>query len=334
VRVMVTGNLGFIGSALTRRLLSQDYHVVGVDLMTYAADRRNLNEVWAHNMSRYQFCRLDVASGLAVLDAVDRFKPDVIVHCAAESHVDHSIVDGGPFISTNVAGTFNVLEAARRRGCRMVYVSTDEVYGDIPRGVRPCREDDPPSPSNTYAAAKMSGDLMCMAYRRTYGVDVAITRSSNNYGPYQYPEKLIPKAITYGMEGRRFPLHGDGRNVREWIHVDDNTRAIEKVMLDGGCEVYNIGTGYGLSNEDVVDLVNDQLGLPAGHFDRVGDRPGNDRRYAIDCGKIAKLGWRPEIRFGTGLTSTVEWYRDNRWWWEDKVVPDDWQIVPGEGQRG
>jgi len=333
MRVMISGGLGFIGSALVRHLLRQDkYVVMNVDLMTYAADRRNLKEVLP--CDRYSFRRLDVSSGVAVMDVVKEFNPDCIIHAAAESHVDHSIQDGGPFISANVLGTYNVLEAARRFDCRLVYVSTDEIYGDIEKGDRPCKEDDSPNPSNTYAAAKMSGDLMCMAYRRTYGVDVAITRSSNNYGPYQYPEKLIPKAITYGLEGRRFPLHGDGQQIREWIHVDDNVRAIELVMLEGGCEIYNIGTCQCKTNEEIVRAVNKRLRLPENWFDTVGDRPGNDRRYAIDNSKIIKLGWKPKWWFDEGMDWTVEWYRENRWWWEDKVVPDDWQIVPGEGVRG
>jgi dTDP-glucose 4,6-dehydratase len=255
------------------------------------------------------------------------------VHFAAESHVDHSIQDGGPFINTNVLGTYNILEAARRFNARLVYVSTDEIYGDLESWESPSKESDPPNPSNTYAAAKMAGEMMCMAYRRTHGVDVAVTRSSNNYGPYQYPEKLIPKAITYALEKRRFPLHGDGQQVREWIHVDDNARAVELVMRNGNCDVYNIGTEFGLTNLEVVEWINRALGL-ANYHDMVGDRPGNDRRYAIDTAKIRELGWKPLEPFSEGVADTIRWYKDNRWWWEDKVVPDDWQIVPGEGTRG
>ncbi len=315
----MTGGAGFIGSNFVRRTLSDAYpglegaEIVVLDLLSYSGNLANLEPV--AESPRYGFVHGDIGD-----DAVlDRLLPgiDAIVHFAAESHVDRSVRDASPFISTNVLGTQKLLDAAVRHGtARFVHVSTDEVYGSIDEGS--WAEDRPLEPNSPYAASKASSDLLARAWHRTHGLDVSITRCSNNYGSYHFPEKLIPLFVTNLLDGLPVPLYGDGGNVRDWLHVDDHCRGIALVLASGRAgEVYNIGGGTELTNRRLTELLLEATGRDDSLVEQVADRKGHDRRYSVDITKIQnELGYRPRVDFTEGLAEVVQWYRDNRSWWE------------------
>jgi dTDP-glucose 4,6-dehydratase len=308
MRVLVTGGAGFIGSHFVRRLVATGGDVVVLDKLTYSGNLANLEGV------EHTFVHGDISDPAAVAKAGEDC--DGIVNFAAETHVDRSILAAGEFIRTDVVGTHVLLEWARGAGARFVQVSTDEVYGDIEPGAS-SREDDPLRPSSPYAASKAGGDLQVLACVRTFGIDACITRGSNTYGPNQYPEKLIPLFITNALEGEPLPLYGDGRQTRDWLHVDDHCAAIDLVLREGRAgEVFNVGAGDERENVAVAQRIAELTGADPGLIRRVADRPGHDRRYALDRGRLAALGWKPGRRFDEGLADTVEWYRKNRPWWE------------------
>ncbi len=315
-RWIVTGGCGFIGSNFILALLSdgQDVFVTNLDLLTYAGNPENLAGV--ESDQRYRFLRGDIRDPCAVAEAF-RGGADYVVNFAAESHVDRSIHDSSPFISTNVVGVQVLLDAARSAGIRkFVQVSTDEVYGSLGSEGR-FTEASPLSPNSPYSASKASADLLARSYWRTFGTPVAITRCSNNYGPLQFPEKLIPLFVTNALCDRNLPLYGDGLNVRDWIHVSDHCRALMKVAEAGKPgEIYNIGGGNERTNIEITRMILKSLGKPETLITPVRDRPGHDRRYAIDDTKMrAELGVEPEMDFGDGIARTVEWYVRNREWW-------------------
>ncbi|RKN11547.1 dTDP-glucose 4,6-dehydratase [Streptomyces radicis] len=319
MRVLVTGGAGFIGSAFVRQLVRGAYpglsasRVTVLDLLTYAGNLANLAEVAHHPRLRFvrgDICDVDLAAALA-RDA------DLVVHFAAESHVDRSIADSRDFVRTNVQGTQVLLDAALAAGTRrFVHVSTDEVYGSIERGS--WAEDQPLAPNSPYAAAKAASDLLALAHHRTHGLDVRITRCSNNYGPYQHPEKVLPLFVSNLLDGLPVPLYGDGGNVREWLHVDDHCRAIALVATSGRPgRVYHVGGGAELSNRRLTERLLDLCGADASAVRRVADRKGHDRRYSLDSSRITReLGFVPRVPFERGLAETVAWYRENRAWWE------------------
>ena len=309
MRVLVTGGAGFIGSQFVRRLAAQGEHVHVLDKLTYAGNRANLEGV------EHEFFQGDIADPDAVARAADGV--DAIVNFAAETHVDRSIMGPAEFILTDVLGTQVLLDYARHHDIRHLQVSTDEVYGDIPSGAEPCTEDAPLRPSSPYSASKAGGDMQVLAYVRTYGIDALITRGANTYGPRQYPEKFLPLFITNAFEGKHLPVYGDGRQSREWLHVEDHCAAIEIALRGGGTgEVYNVG-GQERENMEVVRRILDLTSASPDLVRHVEDRPGHDRRYSVDSTKLQGLGWAPQHSFDTGgLAETVEWYRENREWWE------------------
>ena len=317
MNILVTGGAGFIGSHYVRSLLTGGYPgyenaaVTVLDKLTYAGNLSNLAPVAEH--PQYRFVHGDIADP----DMLAKVVPghDVVVNFAAETHVDRSIADPTAFLRSNVIGVQCLLEAARAAQVRtVVHISTDEVYGSIDAGSWP--ETDPLLPNSPYSAAKAGGDLLCRSYHRTYGMDVRVTRCSNNYGPYQYPEKVIPLFVTNLIDGQQVPLYGDGGNVRDWLHVDDHCRGIQLVLEKGSPgEVYNIGGGTELSNKELTALLLDACGVDWSMVRPVADRPGHDRRYSVDIGKIAQLGYAPQVDFSTGLAETVAWYRAHEDWW-------------------
>lgn len=314
--LFVTGAAGFIGSHFVRQVLTEDesIRVIAYDALTYAGCVENLDDLRAH--PRFTFVKGDICDGEAVDAALSR-GVDAILNFAAESHVDRSIMGCQEFIRTNVQGTQVLLDAARRYEVpRYLQVSTDEVYGSLgPTGK--FQETTPLSPNSPYSASKAAADLLVLAYYHTYGMPVLITRCSNNYGSYQFPEKLIPLFVTNLIEGRKVPVYGDGMNVRDWIHVSDHCRAIRRVLADGRAgEVYNVGGDNEQPNLVITRLILDAFGLGEAMIEYVKDRLGHDRRYAVNTTKIRQeLGWSPRVEFGQGLAETVAWYRDNETWW-------------------
>jgi len=314
VEVLVTGGAGFIGSNFVRHALSAhpDWHVTTLDKLTYAGRRENLHDVMTN--ARHRFVHGDICDAAVSAPLVEQ--SNIVVHFAAETHVDRSILAAGEFIRTDVQGTFVLLEAARRASglTRFVQISTDEVYGSVPTGAS--RETDELKPRNPYSASKAGADRLAYSYWSTYQLPVIITRASNNYGAYQFPEKLIPLFVTNAIDDIPVPLYGDGGNVRDWLHVLDHCRAID-LLIDKGAngEVYNIGGGNEVANVDLTHQILDALGKPRSLIKPVPDRPGHDRRYCLDTTKLRSVGWSPEVAFGTGLRDTLEWYRANQWWW-------------------
>jgi dTDP-glucose 4,6-dehydratase len=314
VEVLVTGGAGFIGSNFVGYALDRhtDWRITTLDKLTYAGRMETLHGVIDH--PRHTFVRGDVADATVAAPLVRQ--SEIVVHFAAETHVDRSILAAGDFIRTDVYGTFVLLEAAReaRTLRRFVQISTDEVYGSVANGRS--RETDELKPRNPYAASKAGADRLAYSYWATFGVPVVVTRASNNYGPYQFPEKVIPLFVTNAIDDIPLPLYGDGLHVRDWLHVIDHCRALDLIIEHGAAgEVYNVGGGHELANLDLTRAILRIVGKPESLVTTVPDRPGHDRRYALDSTKLMALGWRPQVDFGTGLSDTVEWYRSNQWWW-------------------
>ena len=314
VRVLVTGGAGFIGSNFVRHAIAahEDWQVTTLDKLTYAGRLENLDGVLDH--PRHRFVKGDVADEAVAAPLVAA--SDIVVHFAAETHVDRSIANAGAFITTDVYGTFVLLEAARQNPSlrRFVQISTDEVYGSVPSGSSV--ETDELKPRNPYAASKAGADRLAYSYWATYQVPVVITRASNNYGPNQFPEKVIPLFITNLFDDTPVPLYGDGGNERDWLHVSDHCRAVDLLIERGvSGEVYNIGGGNQIRNIDLTHRILDLLGKPTSLIRPVTDRPGHDRRYSLDTAKLESVGWRPEVAFDRGLAETVSWYREHERWW-------------------
>jgi dTDP-glucose 4,6-dehydratase len=314
MRILVTGGAGFIGSNFAHFVAGRhpDWEVVVLDKLTYAGRRENLAAL--EGRPGFEFVQGDIADP----EVVARVLPacDYVVNFAAETHVDRSLYDAGGFIQTDVYGTFVLLEEARRSKAlrRFVQISTDEVYGSVESGSS--TETDALMPRNPYSASKAGADRLAYSYFATYGLPIVVTRASNNYGPYQYPEKVIPLFVTHALDDIPLPLYGDGLNVRDWLHVDDHCRAVEMLLVKGvEGETYNVGGGNELPNVELTQRILALLEKPDTLIRRVTDRPGHDRRYSLDCGKLRALGWAPQVPFDQGLRETVQWYRSNEAWW-------------------
>jgi dTDP-glucose 4,6-dehydratase len=314
MRILVTGGAGFIGSNFVRYLLSkyQNIEIINLDLLTYAGRLENLNDI--KDDPRYKFIRGDIRDR-EKLEQIMKNGIDTVVNFAAETHVDRSIVEAGSFILTDAHGVYILMEASRRNDVeKIVHISTDEVYGSIEKGS--FKETDILDPSSPYASSKAAGDLIAEAFYKTYGLHVVITRSSNNFGPYQYPEKLIPKLIIRAMHNEHLPLYGDGKQVRDWTYALDNCEGINLVMHKGEPgEIYNIASGNERTNIEVAKLILKALGKPENLIKFVSDRPGHDRRYSLNTTKIRNLGWKPKHTFEESLEETIKWYGENESWW-------------------
>ena len=318
MRILVTGGAGFVGSNFVKKILAQEDFPIDsltvLDKLTYAGNLQNLNHVRIN--PNFRFVHGDICDSELVASLVN--DSDVIVNFAAESHVDHSIANSSQFIYTNIVGVQVLLEAVKvaNRAIRFIQISTDEVYGSIQAGS--WTETSPLLPNSPYSSSKAGGELLVRAYHQTHGLDTVITRCTNNYGPFQYPEKLIPLFITNLILGKKVPLYGDGTNIREWLHVDDHCQGIIKVLMHGKSgEVYNIGGGEDFSNLEITKLILNLFGLDEKSIEYVQDRKGHDFRYSLDCSKInQELGYAPQVQFKYGLTDTINWYRKNREWWE------------------
>ncbi len=314
--ILVTGGAGFIGSAFVRRMVTRypHYTIVVLDKLTYAGNLDNLIPV--QDAPNYHFERGDIAHRETVQRVIEKYGVDAIVNFAAETHVDRSILDPDAFIHTDVIGVYTLLDVARQLGVpRVHHVSTDEVYGSIAEGF--FREGDPLLPNSPYAASKAGGEMMVRAYHVTYGLHTTVTRGSNTFGPYQYPEKLAPFFITEAIDDRPLPLYGDGMQVRDWLYVDDHCDAIDTVLHHGAPgAIYNVGGEHELHNIEVTRFILRVLGKPESLIRFVADRPGHDRRYALTNDKIrAELGWSPQHSFEEAMTETIRWYQQNEWWW-------------------
>lgn len=329
MKMIVTGGAGFIGSNFIfhMRKAHPEVKLICVDKLTYAGNLETLESVMDDPM--FSFEKVDICDRESVYALFEREKPDVVVHFAAESHVDRSIENPGVFLETNVMGTSVLLDASRKYGVKRYHqVSTDEVYGDLPLD-RPdlfFTEQTPLHTSSPYSASKASADLLCSAYQRTYGMPITISRCSNNYGPYQFPEKLIPLMIANALADKPLPVYGEGLNVRDWLYVEDHCRAIDLIVEKGKIgQVYNIGGHNEMRNIDIVKRILQLLGKPESLITHVGDRKGHDQRYAIDPAFIhGELGWLPETKFNDGIEKTVEWYLANKPWWEH-IISGDYQ---------
>jgi dTDP-glucose 4,6-dehydratase len=317
VRLLVTGGAGFIGSHFVRYVLrvTDDVRVTNLDALTYAGDLDTLRDV--ADDPRYAFVHADVRDREAVTAAMRGH--DAVVHFAAESHVDRSIDGPHAFLDTNVVGAGVVFEAARRLEVeRVLHISTDEVYGSIEEPGS-FREDDPLEPNSPYSASKAGADLLARSYRVTYGHPITVTRTANNFGPFHYPEKVVPLFVTNLMDGRKVPLYGEGANVRDWTYVEDNVAAQWLVLTEGTPgEVYNVGAGNELTNAELTHAILERMGHDASMVEHVADRPGHDLRYSVDTSKVRALGWAPAHTFEEGLDRTIAWYRENEWWWRPK----------------
>ena len=330
MKVLVTGGAGFIGGNFVHHMVNKypDYQIVNLDLLTYAGNLETLKPV--EDKPNYKFVKGDIADEAFIMDLFEKEKFDVVVNFAAESHVDRSIEDPGIFVQTNVMGTRVLLDASRKFGVKRYHqVSTDEVYGDLPLD-RPdlfFTENTPIHTSSPYSASKASADLFVLAYHRTFGTPVTVSRCSNNYGPYHFPEKLIPLMIANALNDKPLPVYGTGENVRDWLYVEDHCRAIDLIIHKGRVgEVYNVGGHNEMKNIDIVKIICKELGKPESLITFVGDRKGHDMRYAIDPTKIeTELGWKPKYNFDTGIAQTIQWYLDNEDWWK--------HIISGEYQN-
>lgn len=325
MKILVTGGAGFIGSNFIIYILNKypEYQVLNFDALTYAGNLENLEQVQAN--PNYSFIKGDISDPETV-EKVFQDKVDMVINFAAESHVDRSIMDPGIFVRTNVLGTQVLLEAAKKHSVRkFVQVSTDEVYGSLGE-IGLFSEQTPLAPNSPYSASKAGGDLLVRAYHETFGLNVNITRCSNNYGPYQFPEKLIPLMITNALQDKQLPVYGDGLNIRDWLHVEDHCRAIDLVLHHGKSgEIYNIGGSNERTNIQIVRTILAELGKPEELINYVKDRLGHDRRYAIDATKIIKeLGWKPEYTFETGIKKTIEWYLKHPEW-SSRILSGDYQ---------
>jgi len=314
MRILVTGGAGFIGSNFIRHILVKypDYKIINLDKLTYAGNLNNLRDF--EKNKNYTFVKGDICD-IKTIDNIAR-DCDIIVNFAAETHVDRSIIEAGSFVQTDVLGTYVLLNTAKKHGVKkFIQISTDEVYGSVEKGS--FRESDNLDPSSPYSASKASADLLVLAYYKTFNLPVLITRSSNNFGPYQYPEKLIPLFITNLLEGKKIPLYGDGLNVRDWLYVIDNCEAIDLLLQHGKeGEIYNIGANSEKTNLEITKKILNLLERDETYIEYVPDRLGHDRRYSLDCSKINKLGWKPRFEFKKALETTVNWYKDNKWWWK------------------
>jgi dTDP-glucose 4,6-dehydratase len=320
--LLVTGGCGFIGSQFIKLVLREhpQYRVVNFDSLTYAGNMENLaNEERTRARSAYHFICGDISDTKLVEKTISGEKVDAIVNFAAETHVDRSLLDSAPFLRTNVEGTRVLLDSASRLGVqRFLQVSTDEVYGSLEPSDPPFTEEHPLQPNSPYAASKAAADLLVRAYHKSYGVPALITRCGNNYGPYQFPEKFLPLFITNALDDLPLPLYGDGRQIRDWIHVEDHARALLRVLEEGNVgETYNVSANGEQTNLHMAERVLNLMGKPANLLRYVTDRPGHDRRYGIDAGKLCReLGWQPRISLDDGLQATIEWYREQRGWWD------------------
>lgn len=330
MKIIVTGGAGFIGGNFVHHMVNKypDYEIINLDLLTYAGNLETLKPV--ENKPNYKFVRGDIADRKFIMDLFEKERPDIVVNFAAESHVDRSITDPGIFVQTNVLGTQVLLDASKEYGVKRYHqVSTDEVYGDLPLD-RPdlfFREDTPIHTSSPYSSSKASADLFVLAYHRTYGLPVTISRCSNNYGPYHFPEKLIPLMIANALNDKPLPVYGEGLNVRDWLYVEDHCKAIDLIIHNGRVgEVYNVGGHNEKTNIEIVKIICKELGKPESLITHVADRKGHDMRYAIDPTKIHnELGWLPETKFEDGIKKTIKWYLENKEWWET--------IISGEYQN-
>ena len=330
MKILVTGGAGFIGGNFVHHMVNKypEYEIVNLDLLTYAGNLETLKPV--EDKPNYKFVKGDIADRPFIMDLFEKEKFDIVVNFAAESHVDRSIEDPGIFVRTNVMGTTTLLDAARAYGVKRYHqVSTDEVYGDLPLD-RPdlfFTEETPLHTSSPYSSSKASADLFVLAYYRTYDLPVTVSRCSNNYGPYHFPEKLIPLMIANALNDKPLPVYGTGENVRDWLYVEDHCRAIDLIIHKGRVgEVYNVGGHNEMTNIDIVKIICKELGKPESLITYVADRKGHDMRYAIDPTKIHnELGWLPETKFADGIKKTIKWYLDNKEWWET--------IISGEYQN-
>jgi len=314
LNLLVTGGCGFIGSNFIRHMLKKypDYRIINIDKLTYAGNPDNLKDI--EDNSNYSFVRGDICDPEIVNKAMKNM--DYVVHFAAESHVDRSIDDGSIFVRTNILGTHTLLESALKHGIkRLIHVSTDEVYGSITRGS--FKETDILTPSSPYSSSKAGSDLLVQSYYITHKLPVIITRCTNNFGPYQYPEKLIPLFVTNILENKKVPVYGTGQNIRDWIYVLDHCKAVDFVLHNGSIgEIYNIGGGAEKTNLEITDKIIEIIGSDRSMIEYVKDRLGHDLRYSLDCSKLRELGWAPEHDFDEALEEMVRWYVENRWWWE------------------
>jgi dTDP-glucose 4,6-dehydratase len=322
LRIAVLGGAGFIGSNFVRYLVSnhEDVHVLVYDKLTYAGRLENLHGLLENK--RLKFIRGDICNEELLEHALREFQADAIVNFAAETHVDRSINNPAPFLQTNIYGVFTILEVSRRLDInRLLHMSTDEVYGDLYGVEGEADEKWPLNPSSPYSASKASGDLLIKSYGRTYGLKYILARPSNNYGPYQHPEKLIPRTIIRLLHGKPATIYGDGSQVRDWLYVEDTARALYTILIRGGYqEVYNVCASESATVREIVYRVVESMGRdPARDIVYVKGRPGEDRRYAMKCNKILGLGWKPLVKLGEGLAKTIEWYTRNEWWWRPLV---------------
>lgn len=315
MNLLITGGLGFIGSNFIRHILNKypDYRIINLDIVSYCANFENLRDI--ENNPNYAFVKGDICNEKIVDKLISR-RPDAILNFAAESHVDRSIMDPQSFIKTDILGTQTLLEAAKKYSIKKyIQISTDEVYGSIEVGS--FTEESPLRPNSPYAASKTGADLMVRAYYKTFGLPILVTRSSNNYGPNQYPEKLIPLFVTNLLEGRKVPVYGDGQQVRDWLYVIDNCEGIDFVLHHGEVgEIYNIGANNEKTNLEITKIILKELNKDESYIEHVKDRPGHDRRYSLDSTKLRALGWQPRFEFEEAMAKTVQWYKDNRQWWQ------------------
>jgi dTDP-glucose 4,6-dehydratase len=315
MNLLVTGGAGFIGCNFIRHMLfaHPDYTIVNLDSLTYAGNLNNLKE--CDTNPHYTFIRGDICDPTLVNTVMEKQGIDMIVHFAAESHVDRSITDASVFVKTNVLGTHTLLEAAKKHNVqRFIHISTDEVYGSRQKGS--FRETDILSPSSPYSASKAGSDLLALSYYATYNLPVIITRCTNNFGPYQFPEKLIPLFVTNLLDGKKVPVYGTGKNIRDWIHVQDHCKAIDFLLDKGNSgEIYNIGGENERTNIAITEKILSLLKKDHSLIEYVRDRPGHDFRYSLDCSKLRRLGWKPLQSFEEALADTIRWYKENEWWW-------------------